>query len=109
MNPIDLATVDRLLTTTRSVRKRLDLTRPVEPEIIERCIEIAFWSALHERSLEGAMRFLSEAGGDTAGNTATAGGLLGARDGEGAIPQTWLAKGDTPGIAALAEGLVSEA
>ncbi|MDQ3904672.1 MAG: nitroreductase, partial [Actinomycetota bacterium] len=28
---MDLATVDHLLTTTRSVRKRLDLTRPVEP------------------------------------------------------------------------------
>jgi hypothetical protein len=26
---MDLATVDLLLTTTRSVRKRLDLTRPV--------------------------------------------------------------------------------
>lgn len=38
---MDLATVDKLLTTTRSVRKRLDFSRPVEPEIIERCIEIA--------------------------------------------------------------------
>src|SRR5262245_11828599 len=38
---MDLATVDHLLTTTRSVRKRLDLTRPVEPEIIEQCLEIA--------------------------------------------------------------------
>lgn len=38
---MDLATVDHLLTTTRSVRKRLDLTRPVEPEVIARCIEIA--------------------------------------------------------------------
>lgn len=38
---LDIATVDRLLTTTRAVRKRLDLTRPVEPEVIERCIEIA--------------------------------------------------------------------
>lgn len=37
----NLAVVDHLLTTTRSVRKRLDFTRPVEPEIIERCIEIA--------------------------------------------------------------------
>ncbi|WP_129670786.1 nitroreductase family protein [Candidatus Chloroploca sp. Khr17] len=37
----DLATIDHLLTTTRSVRKRLDLTRPVEPELIERCLEIA--------------------------------------------------------------------
>lgn len=38
---MDLATIDHLLTTTHSVRQRLDLTRPVEPEIIERYIEIA--------------------------------------------------------------------
>ncbi len=38
---MDLATVDHLLTTTRSVRKRLDLRRPVAPEVLERCIEIA--------------------------------------------------------------------
>ena len=38
---MDLTTVDHLLTTTRSVRKRLDLTRPVEADVIERCIEIA--------------------------------------------------------------------
>ena len=42
MATLDLATVDHLLTTTRSVRKRLDLTRPVEPAVLERCIEIAF-------------------------------------------------------------------
>jgi hypothetical protein len=30
-----------LLTTTRAVRKRLDLTRPVEREVIEECISIA--------------------------------------------------------------------
>jgi nitroreductase len=38
---MDISTVDHLLTTTRSVRKRLDLQRPVEPEVIERCLEIA--------------------------------------------------------------------
>src|SRR6266851_4615958 len=38
---MDIAAVDHLLTTTRSVRKRLDLSRPLEPEILERCIEIA--------------------------------------------------------------------
>src|SRR5438874_8389484 len=38
---MDLATVDHLLTTTRVVRRRLDLSRPVEPEVLERCIEIA--------------------------------------------------------------------
>jgi nitroreductase family protein len=38
---MDLATVDKLLTTTRTVRKRLDLTRPVAPAIIQTCLEIA--------------------------------------------------------------------
>ncbi len=41
MKSLDLATVDHLLTTTRSVRKRLDLTRPVPLDVVERCIEIA--------------------------------------------------------------------
>jgi nitroreductase len=34
-------TADEVLTTTRSVRKRLDLTRPVERAVIEECMEIA--------------------------------------------------------------------
>ena len=34
-------TPDELLTTTRSVRKRLDLTRPVEREVLEECLAIA--------------------------------------------------------------------
>lgn len=38
---MDLKTVDHLLTTTRSVRKRLDLERPIPPELIEECIELA--------------------------------------------------------------------
>jgi len=38
---MDLATVDKLLTTTRSVRRRLDLTRPVDPAVIEECLELA--------------------------------------------------------------------
>ena len=37
----DLASVDYILETTRSVRKRLDLTRPVPGDIVERCLEIA--------------------------------------------------------------------
>ena len=41
---MDLGTVDHLLTTTRSVRKRLDFSKPVEPEVIEQCLEIAFQS-----------------------------------------------------------------
>src|SRR5262252_1724758 len=38
---MDIATVDHLLTTTRSVRKRLDFKRPVDPAVITRCLEIA--------------------------------------------------------------------
>lgn len=38
---MDRATVDHLLTTTRTVRRRLDLSRPVEPEVIQECLEIA--------------------------------------------------------------------
>jgi len=38
---MDLSTIDHVLTSTRSVRKRLDLNRPVEPEIIQECLEIA--------------------------------------------------------------------
>jgi nitroreductase len=34
-------TPDELLTTTRSVRKRLDLTRPVPLEVIRECLEVA--------------------------------------------------------------------
>ena len=39
--PLDLASVDHVLTTTRSVRRRLDLERPVEPEVIEECLRLA--------------------------------------------------------------------
>lgn len=32
---------DQVLTTTRAVRRRLDLTRPVDRDVIETCVEIA--------------------------------------------------------------------
>ena len=32
---------DEVLTTTRAVRKRLDLTRPVERAVLEECLTIA--------------------------------------------------------------------
>ncbi|MDT5347208.1 MAG: hypothetical protein QOH91_495 [Mycobacterium sp.] len=38
---MDISSVDELLTTTRSVRKRLDLTRPVERDVILECIRLA--------------------------------------------------------------------
>jgi nitroreductase len=38
---MDIATVDELLTTTRAVRKRLDLERPVGRQVILDCIRLA--------------------------------------------------------------------
>jgi nitroreductase len=38
---VDLGTVDHLLTTTRTVRKRLDLDRPVDREVILECLRLA--------------------------------------------------------------------
>jgi nitroreductase len=39
--PFDLATTDRLLSTTRAVRKRLDLDRPVDPAVVLECLRLA--------------------------------------------------------------------
>lgn len=39
--PVLPLTADEVLTTTRAVRKRLDLTRPVEREVLEECLAIA--------------------------------------------------------------------
>ncbi len=38
---LDADSVLHALSTTRSVRRRLDLERPVEPEVIESCIDVA--------------------------------------------------------------------
>lgn len=38
---MDISSVDELLSTTRAVRKRLDLTRPVEREVILDCLRLA--------------------------------------------------------------------
>lgn len=38
---MDIASVDELLTTTRAVRRRLDLTRPVGRDVILECIRLA--------------------------------------------------------------------
>lgn len=39
--PFDLAETDRLLSTTRAVRRRLDLDRPVEREVLLDCIRLS--------------------------------------------------------------------
>ena len=39
--PLDQRSIDHALRTTRSVRRRIDFERPIEPEVIEECIDIA--------------------------------------------------------------------
>jgi ADP-ribosyl-[dinitrogen reductase] hydrolase len=86
----------------------LPLGVAAEAGYVVHCVEIAFWCAVHRRSLEEALIFLAEAGGDTDTNAAVAGALLGARDGEAAIPPRWLDQlGSARGVAGLAEKLVS--
>lgn len=43
-NGVDLATVDWLLSTTRSVRRRLDLARPVDRALIEECLQLSIYA-----------------------------------------------------------------
>jgi nitroreductase len=40
----DLGQIDRLLSTTRAVRKQLDLERPVAPAVIEECLQLAVYA-----------------------------------------------------------------
>ena len=40
MNVFDLSVTDALLSTTRAVRKRLDLERPVPNQLIRDCLEL---------------------------------------------------------------------
>lgn len=41
MQPMDLSVTDHLLSTTRAIRKRLDLERPVEREVLLECLALA--------------------------------------------------------------------
>jgi nitroreductase len=42
MTPTLDLSIDELLTTTRTVRRRLDLTRPVDRPVVEECLRIGF-------------------------------------------------------------------
>lgn len=44
MTPFDTDTTDRLLSTTRSVRRRLDFDRPVDPEVLRDCVRLAAYA-----------------------------------------------------------------
>src|SRR5689334_10977295 len=58
---MDLSTVDHLLTTTRSVRKRLDFTRPVDPKIIVQCIDIAMQAPTGSNRQDWSFMVVSDA------------------------------------------------
>ena len=44
MTPFDIDTTDRLLSTTRSVRRRLDFDRLVDPEVLQDCVRLAAYA-----------------------------------------------------------------
>jgi ADP-ribosyl-[dinitrogen reductase] hydrolase len=92
----------------READSDLPIARPGEAGYVVHCVEIAFWFATHDRSLEEALIALAQAGGDTDTNAAVAGALLGARYGDVALPPRWINQiTGVQGIAQLAERLVS--
>ena len=86
----------------------LPIARAGESGYVVHCVEIAFWFVTHDRTLEEALIYLAQAGGDTDTNAAVAGALLGARYGETALPPRWMEQlVGAQGIAKLAEDLLS--
>ena len=77
---------DALHRVPREKQEDLPIAVPGEFGYVVHCVEIAFWFATHDRSLEDSLIYLANAGGDTDTNAAVAGVLLGARYGESAIP-----------------------
>jgi ADP-ribosyl-[dinitrogen reductase] hydrolase len=51
---------------------------------------LAFWHAMHTPSWKAAVIDVASRGGDADTNTAIVGALLGARDGDRAIPEAWI-------------------
>jgi len=101
---------DAIHRVPRERESSLPIAVPGEAGYVVHCVEIAFWFAAHDRSLEDALIYLVQAGGDTDTNAAVAGALLGARYGEVALPPRWVDQlVGAQGIAKLAEDLVRAA
>ncbi|HEY6808826.1 MAG TPA: ADP-ribosylglycohydrolase family protein [Gemmatimonadales bacterium] len=91
----------------RASQEDLPLAKSGEGGPVVDGMEIAFWYATHARSLEDALVYLAQAGGNTGTNAALAGALLGARDGEVGIPPRWMGLiAGAEGVARLADRLV---
>ena len=58
---MDIASVDEVLTTTRSVRKRLDLTRPVGRDVILECIRLAMQAPTASNALDWRWLVITDA------------------------------------------------
>lgn len=104
---------DELVAAVRRVplekREALPVVGPDAGAVVH-CAEIALWFAYHEPNLERGLVWLVNAGGDTDTNGAVAGALLGARDGEPAIPSRWLEQVvDIARIRRLADRLIGAA
>jgi len=100
--------VEAIRRVLREQQVDLPITVAGEAGYVVHCVEIAFWFATHGRSLEDALVYLAQAGGDTDTNAAVAGALLGARDGESAIPPTWMPRiAGAAGIRQLADTLIA--
>ena len=87
---MDTTVTDHLLTTTRAVRKRLDLERPVEPDVILDCLRLALqaptggnsqgwrWLVVTDPDKKAALaRLYEEGGGEYLRQAATAEGAPG--------------------------------
>jgi nitroreductase len=59
---VDISSVDELLTTTRAVRKRLDLTRPVDREVILECVQLAMQAPTASNAQDWRWLVVTDAG-----------------------------------------------
>src|SRR5260370_1785923 len=59
---MEIASVDELLPTTRSVRKRLDLNRPVGRDVILECIQLAMQAPTGSNAQDWRWLVLTAAG-----------------------------------------------
>jgi len=101
------AVLEALYRAAREGQADLPIAAPPEGGWAVGTLETAIWFATHDRSLEDALVYLAQAGGDTGTNAAVAGALLGARDGEAGIPPQWIAGiPGVKGITRLADRLV---
>ena len=103
------ALVEAIHRVPREGQDDLPVTVAGETGYVVHCVEIAFWFVTHDRTLEDALVYLAQAGGDTDTNAAVAGALLGARYGESALPPRWMDQMiGAQGIARLGEQLLSD-